>query len=276
MKITKVLGVLAICASVLLLYGCPNSDSKPNPVGEKPVTKKSNCIQEFQQLSSQGFNSIAEARAAVQKFTKDYNDVKECEECWQKAYSELLGELTEMDLFFQSVEQNSPAYRYISFMKKEREEGRNFSGSSYGIVRDTWKNVYTEKKDEYLDQRMASITGNSFKNDFIEYAKEVCNNTWAGGALDGWHAEGDCYIVNNNVGNPTTVDRTSKRTQCVVNVHMKGNGPAKTRNGDVRVWVEGTIQMSDDGEFHFAKGDYCVESLSGGIARREGKAKMCS
>ena len=267
---------MAAFASILLLYGCPSSDPQTNTTTkeEQPV-KKSNCIQEFQQLSSQGFNSIAEAQDAVKKFTKDYNDVKECEECWEKAYSEILGELTEMDLLFQSVEQNSPAYRYISFVKKEREEGHTFSRSSFGIVRDTWKNVCSEKKDEYLEQRMASITGDSVKNDLMEYAKEECNNTWAGGKMGGWHAEGDCYIVNNYVGTPTTIDRTSKRVECVVNVHMMGNGPLKAKNGDVRVWVEGTIQMSDDGEFHFAKGDYCVQSLSGGITRREGKAKMC-
>ena len=268
---------MAAFTSILLLYGCPSSDPQTDTTTtkEEPV-KKSNCIQEFQLLSSQGFNSIAEAKDAVIKFTKDYNDVKECEECWEKAYSDILGELTEMELFFQSVEQNSPAYRYISFVKKEREEGHTFSRSSFGIVRDTWKNVCSEKKDEYLEQRMASVTGDSFKNDLMEFAKEACNTMWAGGPALGWHAEGDCYIINNYMGTPTTINRTSKRVECVINVHMVGNGPTGDRTGDVEIRVDGTIQMSEDGEFHFAKGHYCVENLSGGITRRKNKAKWCN
>lgn len=244
-----------------LLTGCI-------PWGKKPIEPERNCQQEYDQLSSKRFCDINDAIQAANDFLSYFEDKGECSDCCSNV-RRIKDDFRSMENLFLNIDQKNAPYRLCVYYQMIEQYDEQFSNSPFETVRETWKCLKDNKKDEYIRERLNSITSSDFAPYLKQFACELAEEWYSGGIISGWTVE-ESYIQNNYISEPKLVEgKAAKQCSCIVHVKMEGSHGWKIRTGSVDIEVEGTLGLTDNCSLVFSKGNYIKKTVEGGLERRD-------
>jgi hypothetical protein len=269
-KTLQTLALSMAFASLLLLSGCLFKGHKGQSINPLMGPRaKQGCKQKCDQLTTQQFYSVEEARSAMRDFLADYGEKDKCADCCETV-EKMAAEFAAMDQAFSDVDSRAPKERYCAFLAMVNSYDYTFSGSTYQSVSDTWRYLINKGKEDYLEERLDLIDANDFKPHLIAFAEGLSLEWYGGGGASGWVVV-NSYVVNNKMSTPVDVEGThAKRCSCTVHVNMQGAMEMNMRSGSVEIDVDGTMSIAEPGcSLYFSKGEYKKGKVEGGLRRRE-------